>query len=460
MKIFQDGGLEQDGGTKDPVSGNDVPVGSMQEEVRDDVPAMVSEGEFVFPADVVRYLGLERLMKMRQEAKAGLKMMEKMGQMSNDSSELPDDVPFNPEDIMAEDDDGNMGELVIVKAKDGQDIKKTNVSEKYNQYMAGAGIKQQMFINPETGDEVLVYNVGGQLVPDPGPGYVLKGTEVAADSAIQESIQTTSPVAEREERDGSTTMFEGKIVPRGHSITLGADSADFVTKRGDDKFIRSIVNPKTAPAGWSTQNQFEMEQLQKKNYSVKALWNGQEWDVYSPQLDDTPFGTPGRRGLKPKYNLGQAIKAGAEAFGKGEGFMGVIKGAGLGNQQSYIDNLESAEKELSKVKLDKNLSRKTSTGTTRNLSSLEEEKRLKDTPQVGTTATSSSSSSSSANTNNDSREQEREEIREKFREDIKEQRNQGNMSAQLKGGTAGGDMFNKGGSISKMKQGGLASKKK
>ena len=126
----------------------------------------------------------------------------------------------------------------------------------------------------------------------------------------------------------------------------------------------------------------------------------------------------------------------------------------------YIDNLESAEKELSKVKLDKNLSRKTSTGTTRNLSSLEEEKRLKDTPQVGTTATSSSSSSSSANTNNDSREQEREEIREKFREDIKEQRNQGNMSAQLKGGTAGGDMFNKGGSISKMKQGGLASKKK
>ncbi len=452
MKIFQDGGLEQDGGTKDPVSGNDVPVGSMQEEVRDDVPAMVSEGEFVFPADVVRYLGLERLMKMRQEAKAGLKMMEKMGQMSNDSSELPDDVPFTPEDIMAEDDDGNMGELVIVKAKDGQDIKKTNVSEKYNQYMSGTGIKQQMFINPETGDEILVYNVGGQLIPDPGPGYVLKGTEVAADSAIQESIQTTSPVAEREERDGSTTMFEGKIVPRGHSITLGADNADFVTKRGDDKFIRSIVNPKTAPAGWSTQNQFEMEQLQKKNYSVKALWNGQEWDVYSPQLDNSAFGTPGRRGLKPKYNLGQAIKAGAEAFGKGEGIMGVIKGAGLGNQQSYIDNLQSAEKELGKVKLDKNLNLKTSKGTTRNKSPLEIEAENKNTAKVGTTATSSSSSSS-ANTDDSNREQEKAEGRSKEEVDQAEK--------AFKEATSGkGNKFDSIGAQAFMKQGGLASKKK
>ena len=37
--MFDEGGLEQDGGTVDPVSGNDVPVGSTQEEVRDDIPA-------------------------------------------------------------------------------------------------------------------------------------------------------------------------------------------------------------------------------------------------------------------------------------------------------------------------------------------------------------------------------------------------------------------------------------
>jgi len=71
MEMFEEGGLMDEGGTVDPVSGNDVPPGSTQEEVRDDIPAQLSEGEFVFPADVVRYIGLERLMEMRQEAKAG-----------------------------------------------------------------------------------------------------------------------------------------------------------------------------------------------------------------------------------------------------------------------------------------------------------------------------------------------------------------------------------------------------
>tara|TARA_R100001460_G_scaffold10204_2_gene24121 strand:- start:172 stop:408 length:237 start_codon:yes stop_codon:yes gene_type:complete len=72
MELFEDGGLKDEGGTVDPVSGNDVPPGSTKEEVRDDIPAQLSEGEFVFPADVVRFIGLEKLMKIRQRAKAGL----------------------------------------------------------------------------------------------------------------------------------------------------------------------------------------------------------------------------------------------------------------------------------------------------------------------------------------------------------------------------------------------------
>jgi Arc/MetJ-type ribon-helix-helix transcriptional regulator len=105
-RMLEDGGMLQEGGTVDPVSGNKVPVGSMQEEVRDDVPAQLSEGEFVFPADVVRYIGLERLMQMRQAAKAGLKQMEEMGQMSNgeDATEEEDTSEFESEldEIMGE----------------------------------------------------------------------------------------------------------------------------------------------------------------------------------------------------------------------------------------------------------------------------------------------------------------------------------------------------------------------
>jgi hypothetical protein len=81
--MLANGGMMEEGGTVDPVSGNDVPIGSLKEEVRDDIDAKLSEGEFVIPADVVRYIGLERLMKIRDVAKQGLKRMEEVGQMGN-----------------------------------------------------------------------------------------------------------------------------------------------------------------------------------------------------------------------------------------------------------------------------------------------------------------------------------------------------------------------------------------
>lgn len=105
MDMFDDGGLMDEGGTVDPISGNDVPPGSTQEEVRDDIPAQLSEGEFVFPADVVRYFGLEKLMEMRQEAKMGLQRMEDMGQMGNsEEAIMPDNLPFGIDDLEMEDD--------------------------------------------------------------------------------------------------------------------------------------------------------------------------------------------------------------------------------------------------------------------------------------------------------------------------------------------------------------------
>ena len=104
MELFEDGGLLDEGGTTDPVSGNDVPAGSLQKEVRDDIPAQLSEGEFVMPADVVRYHGLDKMMALRDEAKAGLARMEAMGQMGNaEEATIPDGVPFGIEDLELED---------------------------------------------------------------------------------------------------------------------------------------------------------------------------------------------------------------------------------------------------------------------------------------------------------------------------------------------------------------------
>ena len=99
-KLFAEGGMMDDGKSVDPVSGNDVPVGSLAEEVRDDVDAKLSPGEFVFPADVVRFIGLERLMKMRDQAKQGLTRMNDIGQMGN-----AEDVGEASDDSYEEDDD-------------------------------------------------------------------------------------------------------------------------------------------------------------------------------------------------------------------------------------------------------------------------------------------------------------------------------------------------------------------
>jgi hypothetical protein len=60
---------------------NEVPFGSLEEEVADDIPVMLSEGEYVIPADVVRYWGLKHLEEMRMLAKCGLMSMQQDGRL-------------------------------------------------------------------------------------------------------------------------------------------------------------------------------------------------------------------------------------------------------------------------------------------------------------------------------------------------------------------------------------------
>jgi len=115
-----EGGLLDEGGEVDEESGNEVPIGGTKEGVRDDIPAMLSEGEFVFPEDVTRYHGLEKLMTLRQEAKMGLKKMEAMGQMGNsEEATIPDDLPFTMDDLLVV----VTGEEEEPKKKDDEPIK-------------------------------------------------------------------------------------------------------------------------------------------------------------------------------------------------------------------------------------------------------------------------------------------------------------------------------------------------
>ena len=97
---FEDGGLRDDGMRRDPVSGNEVPSGSMASEVRDDIPAQLSEGEYVVPADVVRYYGVKFFEDLRDNAKMGLQDMEARGRIGGEP--VPAGGPTNNDDLSAD----------------------------------------------------------------------------------------------------------------------------------------------------------------------------------------------------------------------------------------------------------------------------------------------------------------------------------------------------------------------
>ena len=88
MSLFEEGGMKDDGLDRDPVSGNEIPPGSLAKEVRDDIPAQLSDGEYVVPADVVQYFGVKFFEDIRAEAKRGLAEMEATGRIGGEPVEV------------------------------------------------------------------------------------------------------------------------------------------------------------------------------------------------------------------------------------------------------------------------------------------------------------------------------------------------------------------------------------
>jgi len=103
MAFMEEGGIADDGMRVDPVSGNEIPPGSMASEVRDDIPAQLSEGEYVVPADVLRYYGVRFFEDLRAEAKQGMAQMEADGRIGGEPVPVggPQEGGLTPEDMAA-----------------------------------------------------------------------------------------------------------------------------------------------------------------------------------------------------------------------------------------------------------------------------------------------------------------------------------------------------------------------
>lgn len=100
MAFMSEGGVPDNTVGVDPVSGNEIPLGSSAEEVRDDIPAMLSEGEYVVPADVVKYYGVKFFEDLRTGAKLGLQDMAENGRIGGEPVE--EEPSFVEEEDLAE----------------------------------------------------------------------------------------------------------------------------------------------------------------------------------------------------------------------------------------------------------------------------------------------------------------------------------------------------------------------
>ncbi|UAW59066.1 hypothetical protein CRP235_gp41 [Roseobacter phage CRP-235] len=100
----------------DPVSGNEIPIGSTAENVRDDIEIMISEGEYVLPADVVKWHGLKHIMDMEAEAKMGLMGMYGMGLIKYTDQETDGEVDEAEE--ATETPEGNEVEVASVEVSE------------------------------------------------------------------------------------------------------------------------------------------------------------------------------------------------------------------------------------------------------------------------------------------------------------------------------------------------------
>ena len=231
MELFNEGGLKDEGGEVDPESGNDVPIGSTKKEVRDDIPAMLSEGEFVFPADVVRYIGLENLMRLRQDAKMGLKKMEAMGQMGNsEEATIPDDMPFDMADLIIvtgeqeEDKPREMAEGGVVYANQGTFMPSTGIG----------GYQQSVFQNqPQVSAPFVPASSIAPPPPAPSPagGYMPK-------------FMTNN----------ATPFDDGSLAPKTNTGTTSTTTTNTGTTGTTDDFVPTVdkvytqkkyINPET-----------------------------------------------------------------------------------------------------------------------------------------------------------------------------------------------------------------------
>jgi len=189
----------------DPVSGNEVPPGALPEEVRDNIDAKLSEGEYVVPADVLRYYGLKFFEDLRNKAKTKMEELDDDGRIGGEPvmDDMPvqedEELPFDIRELkvrQAPDMEMQMAEGGLVSGYDeGGDVTKM-VRPDFMKDVAPpaspAPSVTKTYVNDQ-GQTMSIRFVNGVAVPSIPPGY-----REASASNVAESTGSTTPVVSEE----------------------------------------------------------------------------------------------------------------------------------------------------------------------------------------------------------------------------------------------------------------------
>jgi hypothetical protein len=191
-------------------------------------------------------------MKMRQKAKQGLKLMEAMGQMGNsEEATVPDDIPFNFDDLEIEDDglEFNVGgfaepasvqqPMVINPAPRLPTVEQPKLT--FTNLMPTTGTPGQSvpmeFVN-EDGQTVVIPSVDGKPVYPPPPGFKAKGeAPVDKEEVTTQTAAVASPSVSDSQRPSSATVSRDVAMPtimdtpKSPTAYQADDYRDFLARR-------------------------------------------------------------------------------------------------------------------------------------------------------------------------------------------------------------------------------------
>ena len=241
-KLFAEGGVNTGDAKVDPVSGNEVPPGSMPSEVRDDVDAKLSGGEYVVPADVLRFYGVAFFEKLRKKAKEGLAEMDADGRIGGGSvEEEGDDFPFSVDELEAEDDMAfaEGGLLGATGAQNPESVKATGFNPNEwtlgDSATGGMGQTQVKRYKDKNGNIVNVLFINGKPVVDvKALGYTeyteetpaATGEEVKAPEVSRESPRDSQERSSKESKaidpaENYYNMAEKDLLNPNYSTAFG-----------------------------------------------------------------------------------------------------------------------------------------------------------------------------------------------------------------------------------------------